>query len=414
MTQSREQVGTLVVGGGQAGLSVSHELTRHGVAHVVLERGHIGQSWRDRWESFCLVTPNWSVQLPDGAYEGDDPDGFMPRDEIVAFLERYASRSRVPIREGVAVRSLEAGPDGGFVARTSAGDLEARHVVLATGAYQRPHRPAGSESLPDDLLQIDLDGYHSPAALPSGRVLIVGSGQSGCQLAEELHQAGREVVLACGKAPWLPRRIGDHDMNWWLVESGFVEGTPASLPSPKARLGANILATGHGQPHDLDLRTLRALGVTPVGHFLGADDEGARFAPDLPETVAWGDARYRELTQLFRKTAAGLGSPPPVMPDPEPFVDRAPEVVSLAGFGAVIFAGGFRPDYRSWVRWPDAFDDIGFPIQTDGASTVVAGLYFVGVPFLRKRKSPLLIGVGEDASVVAGMIAGGAAPQYLA
>jgi putative flavoprotein involved in K+ transport len=192
------------------------------------------------------------------------------------------------------------------------------------------------------------------------------------------------------------------------VKSGFLDGTIASLPSPKARLGANILATGHGQPHDLDLRTLRALGVTLVGHFLGADEQGARFARDLPETVAWGDARYGELMQLFRKTAAKLGLPPPVAPDPEPFDDRAPDVVPLVGFGAVIFAGGFRPDYRSWLPWPGAFDDLGFPIQTDGASTVVDGLYFVGVPFLRKRKSPLLLGVGEDATIVARAIAGGA------
>jgi putative flavoprotein involved in K+ transport len=401
-----EQVETLVVGGGQAGLAVSHELAGNGVEHVVLERGKIGQSWRDRWESFCLVTPNWSVQLPGATYDADDPDGFMPRDEIVAFLEGYATRSGAPVREGVAVRSLEEGATGGFVARTSDGDVEARNVVVATGAYQRPHRPAGSESLPADTLQIELDDYHSPAALPPGRVLIIGSGQSGCQLAEELHEAGREVVLACGKAPWAPRRIGDHDMYWWLVESGFMEGTTASLPTPNARLGANILATGHGQPHDLDLRTLRAMGVTLVGHFLGADAEGARFAQDLGETVAWGDARYADIVQLVHKTASKLGAPQPAMPDPGPFDERAPEVVPLAGFGAVIFAGGYRPDYRSWLPWPAAFDDIGFPIQTDGASTVVDGLYFVGVPFLRKRKSPLLFGVGEDAPVVATTIAG--------
>jgi putative flavoprotein involved in K+ transport len=262
--------------------------------------------------------------------------------------------------------------------------------------------------LPSDLLQIDLAGYHSPAALPSGRVLIVGSGQSGCQLAEELHEAGREVVLACGKAPWAPRRIGGHDTYWWAVESGFLDGTVASLPSPNARLGANILATGHGQPHDLDLRTLRALGVTLVGHFLGADEQGAPFGPDLGVTVAWGDARYGELMQLFRKTAAERGLPQPVTPDPAPFDGQAPELVPLAGFGAVIFAGGFRPDYRSWLPWPAAFDELGFPVQTDGASTVVDGLFFVGVPFMRTRKSPLLLGVGEDAAVVARTIAGGA------
>ncbi|MGH2445134.1 MAG: NAD(P)-binding domain-containing protein, partial [Candidatus Limnocylindria bacterium] len=166
MTDGGEQLEVLVIGGGSAGLAVSHELNRHGVDHLVLEQGRIGQSWRDRWDSFCLVTPNWSVQLPDGAYDGTDPDGFMPRDEIVAFLERYASRSTLPIREGVAVQSLQSPPAGGFIAETTAGDVHARHVVVATGAYQRPHRPAGSDSLPDDLAQIDLHGYRHPDALP--------------------------------------------------------------------------------------------------------------------------------------------------------------------------------------------------------------------------------------------------------
>jgi putative flavoprotein involved in K+ transport len=406
MTAALEQVETLVVGGGQAGLAVSHELTQRGASHVVLERGQIGQSWRDRWESFCLVTPNWSVQLPGGAYDGADPDGFMPRDEIVAFLERYARGTRLPVREGVEVRSLESVPGQGFAARSSSGEIRARQVVLATGAYQRSHRPAGAESLSAALLQIDLRDYRGPAALPRGRVLVVGSGQSGCQLAEELHEAGREVVLACGKAPWAPRQVGGRDIYWWAVESGFLDHTVAMMPSPNARLGANVLATGHGAPHDLDLRTLRALGVTLVGHFLGADAAGARFAPDLAETVAWGDARYRELKQLFQKTATERGLPQPQLPEPEPFDGRAPTVVSLAGFGAVVFAGGFRPDYVSWLPWPAAFDELGFPIQTDGASTVVDGLYFVGVPFMRTRKSPLLLGVGQDAAVVARSIAG--------
>ena len=406
VTGSTEQVDTLVVGGGQAGLATSHELTHHGVEHVVLERGRIGQSWHDRWESFCLVTPNWSVQLPGGAYDGADPDGYMPRDAIVAFLERYASGSRLPVREGVELRSLESLAGRGFAARTSSGEMRARHVVLATGAYQRSYRPAGAGSLPRDLQQIDLRDYHAPAALPPGRVLVVGSGQSGCQLAEELHEAGRQVVLACGKAPWAPRMVGDRDMYWWAVESGFLDDTVAALPSPNARLGANVLATGHGKPHDLDLRTLRALGIMLVGHFLGADDEGARFAPDLAETVAWGDARYRELAQLFHKTATERGLPQPRLPEPEPFDGRAPETVPLAGFGAVIFAGGFRPDYQSWLPWPTAFDALGFPIQEDGASPVVEGLHFVGVPFMRTRKSPLLLGVGEDAAVVARSIAG--------
>ena len=396
-----EHVETLVIGGGPAGLAASHELERASIDHIVLERGRIGQSWRDRWDSFCLAAPNWSVRLPDGAYAGEDPDGFMPRDEIVAYLEHYASRSVAPVREGVAVQTLQLTPPHGFVANTSAGEVRARHVVVATGAFQRAHRPAGSESLPAGLLQVDLDGYRDSAALPPGRILIIGSGQSGCQLAEELHEAGREVVLACGKAPWAPRRLGDHDLFWWLAESGFLDGTIDSLPSPSARLGANILATGHGAGHDLHLRTLRAIGVSLVGHFLGVDGDAARFSTDLSETVAWGDARYTDLMRLIAKTAADRGLVRPETPDPAPFDGRAPDSVPLADFGAVIFAGGFRPDYRSWLPWPDAFDDFGFPIQIDGASRVVDGLFFVGVPFLRKRKSSLLMGIGEDAAVVA-------------
>jgi putative flavoprotein involved in K+ transport len=190
-----ERIAAAVVGGGQAGLATSYELTRHGVEHVVLERDRVGQAWRDRWDSFCLVTPSWSVQLPGANYAGPDPDGFMPRDEIVAYLERYASSFAAPLREGADVGSLESRRGGGFVLRTSRGDLRAEAVVVATGAYQRPHRPAAADTLPADLLQIDVDAYRNEPALPPGRVLIVGSGQSGCQIAEELHEAGREVVL---------------------------------------------------------------------------------------------------------------------------------------------------------------------------------------------------------------------------
>ena len=400
-----EYIEAIVVGGGQAGLAVSHELTQAGVEHVVLERGRVGQAWRDRWDSFCLVTPNWTVQLPGHPYDGDDPGGYMPRDEIVASLAHYVDSFAAPVREGVEVRSLDSSPGRGFELRTSAGGLRADHVVLATGAYQSPHRPAGAGTLPPDLLQIDVEGFRNPEALPPGRVLVVGSGQSGCQIAEELHEAGREVVLSCGRAPWAPRRLGGRDIVSWIVESGFFEQPVTALPTPAERLVANIVATGHGGGHDLHLRTLRAMGVTLAGHFLGATDRRLRFAPDLGESVAWGDARHRQVMDLVRKVIAERGLPPIEIPDPEPFDPRAPEELELTGFGAVIFAGGFRPAYRAWLPWPDAFDDLGFPIQRDGASTVVDGLYFMGVHFLRKRKSSLLFGVGEDAMIVAGAIA---------
>jgi putative flavoprotein involved in K+ transport len=402
-----EHVPVAIVGAGQAGLATSCELTSSGIDHVVLERGRIGQSWRDRWDSFCLVTPNWSIQLPSGAYDGDDPDGFMPRDQIAAYLERYAAGFDAPVRDGVQVTALEEG----FVLRTSSGDLAADAVVAATGAYQRSNRPNAADSLPPDLPQLDVADYRNERELPPGAILIVGSGQSGCQIAEELHEAGRDVVLACGRAPWLPREFGGHDLMWWLLETGFADASVDSLPDPNARLWGNVLASGHGGGHDLHLRTLRALGITLVGHFVGANGREAQFAPDLAESVAWGDERYNMIRNLSEKVVAERGLETSGLSDPEPFYADAPERVDLTGFGAVIFAGGFRPDYGSWIPWGEAFDNLGFPIQKDGASTVVPGLYFVGVHFLRKRKSSLLMGVGEDAAIVAGLVAEQAAAR---
>jgi putative flavoprotein involved in K+ transport len=382
-----------VVGAGQAGLAVARELAGLGLEPVVLERGRVGQTWRDRWESFCLVTPNWSVQLPGGAYDGPDPDGYMTRDELVSYFERYAED--VPVREGVDVLGIEA-----LTLRTTAGEITADAVVIATGAYQRAHRPVAAASIPSSLLQVDVEGYRSEGDLPPGRVLIVGSGQTGCQLAEELHQAGRDVVVACGKAPWLPRRIGGHDLVWWLRESGFLDVPVESLPSPSARLGANVLATGHGGGHDLHLRTLRDDGVTLTGRLLGTDGHDALFAADLRESVAWGDDRYRELAARFREHVGDPG-----LEEPPPFGEEGPERIDLRDFGTVLFTGGFRPDYSSWLDWPGAFDDLGFPIHEQGESVVRPGVFFVGVHFLRTRKSALLSGVGEDAAVVARRVA---------
>jgi putative flavoprotein involved in K+ transport len=395
-----EQFEAVIVGGGQAGLAASHQLTERGIEHVVLERGQIGQTWRDRWDSFCLVSPNWCIQLPGGPYVGHDPDEFMPRDEVVAFMEGYRDAFELPVREGVGALSVEADA-GGFRLRTTSGDLQARSLVLASGAYQRPYRPPGAASLPSDLLQIDVNDYRNEASLPPGPVLVIGSGQSGCQIAEELREAGREVVLSCGRTPWMPRRVGGRDIFHWLVDTGFMTDKPDSLPSPAARLAANPTASGHGGGHDLDLRVLRAKGVTLVGRFLGASDHEARFAADLAESVAWGDERYEQLMDGIRRTAAERGDPEPEIPEPQPFDPASPEHVSLKGFGAVVFAGGFRPSYQSWLPWPEAFDEMGFPIQRDGASTVVDGLYFVGVHWMRQRKSALLLGVGEDAAIVA-------------
>jgi putative flavoprotein involved in K+ transport len=405
-----DEIDVVIIGGGQAGLAVSHELTQAGVAHVVLERGRIGQTWRGWWDSFCLMSPNWIIQLPGQPYGREDPDGFMARAEIVAYLERYAAGFGAPVRGGINVTSIRRGSGSGFLLETSAGQIAARTVVLGTGAYQRPHRPAGAATLPADLPQIDVEEYRNPAALPPGRVLVVGSGQSGCQIAEDLHEAGRDVFLACGRAPWAPRRIGDRDIIWWAVETGFYDAPLSSLPHPALRLAANVQSTGAGGGHDLHYRTLHRMGVTLLGHFLGADGNRARFAADLGESVAWGDQLNGMLMNGVRALAAARGLPAPQIAAPQPFSADAPEELDLSRFGAVIFASGFRPDYESWVHFPGAFDEFGLPIHHEGASTLVPGLFFIGVHFLRKRKSSLLIGLGEDAAIVARQIVAAVAP----
>ena len=396
-----ESVEVAVIGAGQAGLSLSYELTHAGIEHVVLERDRVAESWRKRWDSFCLVTPNWSMRLPGGHYDGDDPDGFMRRDEIVGHFVRYAQRFGAPVREGVDVLALQDHAGVGFRLQTTSGDMRASQVVVASGAFQKPYRPPYGGHFPAGLQVVDAAEYADPHALPPGKVLVVGSGQTGCQLAEELFEAGRDVFIACGRVPWIPRRIGDADFVEWFMRTSFLESTLADLPSPLARLGGNVQSTGRGGGHDLHYRTLQAMGVSLLGHLVGVEDGIAHFATDLGASVAFGDARYTDICALIRKTCAEQGADAPEMPAPPPFVADPIEQLDLHQFGAVIFTSGYRPDYERWVRFPDTFDDMGFPVQVDGSSVSVPGLHFMGVHFQRKRKSSSLLGVAEDAAVLA-------------
>jgi putative flavoprotein involved in K+ transport len=401
-----QRADVVVIGAGQAGLATSFELTRAGVEHVVLERGSVGETWRGRWDSFCLVTPNWTVQLPGGAYDGGDPDGYMPRDEIVAFLERYAAGFDAPIRTGVDVVSLAPEPEGGFRLGTVDGaQLSAGVVVVATGTYRRPHRPATASGLPRSLYQIDADDYRNEKQLPDGRVLVVGSGQTGCQIAEDLLLGGRDVVLSCGRTPWAPRRIGGRDVLWWAIETGFLDAFVDTLPDPSARLIANIVTTGRDGGHDLHVRVLRDAGVTLAGRLSNIEGTRLRFASDLGETIAWGDDRYLQFRELVRRTARERGLADPALPDPDPFDASGLEAIEATDLAAIVFAGGFRPDYQSWIQVPGVVDELGFPVHVEGQSVAAPGLFFVGVHFLRKRKSSLLYGVGEDAALVAAAIA---------
>lgn len=411
-----DEIDVAVVGAGQAGLATSHELTGAGVAHVVLERSDAaGGAWAGRWDSFCLVTPNHAIRLPGGEYEGDDPHGFLPRDEIVRHLRAYAASFDAPVRTGVEVRSLRGLPEGGLVLETDGGggrsEIRARAVVVATGAFQEAHRPAWTADVPDWLPVLDAADYRNPAALAPGAVVIVGSGQTGCQLAEELALAGRRVVLACGRAAWMPRRIGDRDTFDWFVTTPFMSQTLADLPSPAARLIANPQATGARGGHDLSLRTLAALGVELAGHLVGITDDGAAlFADDLAASVAFGDARYDDLRAGIEGWCSAHDVPSPEMPDPAPFAPTGLDRLALREVGSIVITCGYRPGYRAWIDHTDAFDDVGFPLQVDGVSTVVPGLFFVGVHFLRTRKSSLLLGVGDDATVVARGVAERLAP----
>jgi putative flavoprotein involved in K+ transport len=396
-------VDVAIIGGGQAGLAASWYLTQERVDHVVLESGLVGETWRSRrWDSFCLVTPNWSVRLPGAAYSGPDPDGFMDRAELVTHFQSWADSFKAPVQTQSPVSSLER-ENGGFVLVLPEGKMRARTVVVATGAYQRAHRPAGSDRIPAGVHQLLAEEYTNPDALAPGAVLIVGSGQTGCQLAEELHEAGRTVLLACGRCPWAPRRLGDHDLVWWLVETGFLDRTPDKLPSPAARLIGNPQATGHGRGHDLHYRTLHANGIELLGRLAGVEGSRFLFADDLAASVDFGDARLADLWKYIDAYCASSGCERPDFEWPAPFrTETRTEVDAVEeGIGTVIWTAGFRPDY-GWVHAP-VFDEMGFPVQVDGRSTD-PGIYFIGVPWMRKNMSPILYGVGQDAEIVARQI----------
>lgn len=395
-----EQIETVIVGGGQAGLSLSYCLAATRADHVVLERGGIGQGWADRWDNFCLVTPNWSVRLPGFPYAGPDPDGFMPRDDLVAHLKAYAESFDAPVRTGVQVTACKP-TDTGFTVQTSAGEIACRNLVMANGAYQKPFLPKGAETLPDDMPKLTLGDYRNPDKLPEGRILVVGSGQSGAQISEELAMSGRSVTLACGRVGWAQRRYGDKDLVWWAEQAGFYDHRLSDLPDG-ARLAGMVLASGHhGGTHDVNFEVLQDEGVELVGRFLGCEDRTAVFADDLDASNRFSNDRFNDIRKLFTATAEKIGQPVPEFRAVARLKGTPRTRIDLSDYGAVLFTGGFRPGYNALIPNGDAFDEHGFPIQTDGKSDVVEGLWFLGTHFLRTRGSSLLLGVGKDAEVIA-------------
>lgn len=403
-----EQIDTLIIGAGQAGLALSYYLTQQQRPHILLEKtGQLADAWRNhRWDSFTLVTPNWHIRLPGGEYQGDDPDGFMPRAEVVSYLEGYAASFNAPVRFNVSATAVQP-VDGGYCVQTSRGEVRAANVVIATGLFQKPKIPTSGVDLPAGIVQLHSGEYRHPEGLPSGAVLIVGSGQSGCQIAEELYQSGRKVYLSVGSsAGRAPRRYRGQDILWWLVEMGFFDRTVDQLTSPQVKFAANPQISGKSGGHTLNLHKFAREGVTLLGRFTGAQGRQIYLAPDLYENLEKIDKFEADLVKGVDEFIAKTGR---IAPQESLTFDRdgyaAPILTELdlvkAGVMSVIWAAGYQFDF-SWVNLP-VLDQDGYPIQRRGVTTF-PGLYFLGLPWLHTAKSGLLLGVGEDAFYIAAHI----------
>ncbi|SDO84309.1 NAD(P)-binding domain-containing protein [Afipia sp. GAS231] len=401
-----ERVDTLIIGGGQAGLVMSHRLKQRGLSHLVLERQRIAERWRsERWDGLKFQFPNWSVRLPDFPFPHADPDAFATTDEIVKFIEAYAAFVAPPIRCGVEVTRLRRRDDArGFVAETAGDIIEADNVVVATGPYQRALVPDLLRDHP--VFQVHASKYQNPKQLPSGAVLVAGAGASGAQIAEELQRAGRRVYLSVGTHRRLPRRYRGRDLFWWLAEMG-IDQTPTAQRGASA-LGPVISGAYGGQT--IDFRRYAADGMTLTGHLQSARGGVVEIAPGLAESMVAGDlvfTTFLDIVDGFVKLH-GLNLPeepeartklpdPPCVTDPLQRLD-----LGASGIGAVIWATGYGLDF-GWIDIP-VKDANGEPVHRNGI-TDVPGLYFLGLPWLSKMNSSFLSGVGDDAAVLADHIA---------
>lgn len=384
----------IVIGGGQAGLATSWQLTRQGVDHLVLEADRVGSEWRNRrWDSFCLVTPNWQCRLPGFPYDGPDADGFMVRDEIVGYLEDYARSYDVPLVEGVRATQL----DDGFRITTGQGVITADQVVVATGPYQRPRIPRMAERLPTGITQLHSSQYKNPDLLPAGEIVVVGTGQSGCQIAEDLHLAGRAVHLATGSAPRVARFYRGLDVVAWLDRMGYYSKGIEDFDDVEAvRFRVNHYVTGRDGGRDIDLRKFALGGMRLYGRLTDAGRSALRFAADLRQNLDHADAVSEGIKDSIDTFIAdqGIEAPPEARYQPVWEPDHEPETLSLQGISAVVWSTGFRRD-DAWIRVP-VFDGRGYPTHRRGV-TSVPGLYFIGLPWQHTWGSGRFGGVADDA-----------------
>lgn len=406
-----------VIGGGQAGLSMSYHLLRRGIDHVLLEARKAGGDWQDRrWDSFCLVTPNWQCRLPGFPYPGADPDGFMVREEITRYLDEYVKSFDFPLVEETAATRLRRRADNTFRVTTTAGEFTADQVVVATGPYQVPRVPRIAERIPETVTQIHSADYRGPGQLPRGGVLVVGTGQSGCQIAEDLHLAGRRVHLSVGSAPRVARRYRGRDVVAWLDEMGYYDRAISDFADEDAvRFRANHYVTGRDGGHDIDLRAFAVEGMRLYGRLRKASTNGTlTFAGDLGKNLDGADAVSESIKDSIdgHIAAANISAPdePRYAPVwvPEETGDGSDELdLITAGVTSIVWATGFGADYR-WIEVP-VFDGRGYPTHRRGV-TSCPGLYFLGLPWQHTWGSGRFVGVAADAEYLLRQIAAYGAP----
>jgi len=392
---------TVVIGAGHAGLAMSWWLAERSIDHVVVERGEIANSWRtERWDSLRLLTPNWQSRLPGYGYEGVDPDGFRSMPETIGFIERYASVIAAPVRTQTAVTSVRSSGDGYEVA-TSQGDWRCDAVVVATGACNIAQVPAVSQALPSGIATLTPMQYRNPDQLEDGGVLVVGASATGTQIADELQRSGRPVTLAVGEHVRVPRVYRGKDIQWWMDVAGVLDERYDQIDDiVRARNLPSLQLAGYADRRTIDLNSLTAIGVKLVGRLAGMNDGKAQFSGSLRNVCALADLKMNRLLNSIDEWATAQGVDREVEPSHRfapTEVEASPLLlIDLArrGIRTVIWATGFRPDY-SWLQVP-VLDHKG-RIRHDGGIVDAPGMYLMGIPFLRRRKSSLIDGAADDA-----------------
>jgi len=392
---------TVVIGAGHAGLAMSYCLSLRGIDHVVLERGEIAHSWRtERWDSLRLLTPNWQSRLPGFGYQGDDPDGFRTMPEVIAFLERYAQLIGAPVETNTKVLAVRR-TDAGYVVKTDQGDWPARAVVLATGACNVPSVPKIVEAVPPSITTLTPMAYRNPEQLEDGGVLVVGASATGIQLADEIHRSGRPVTLAVGEHIRAPRTYRGRDIQWWMDAAGVLDQRYDEVDDlARARRVPSLQLVGSPERRTLDLNALSGIGVRLVGRLAGINDGRLQFSGSLANQCALSDLKMNRLLDAIDRWAAETGLDGEVAPPHRlapTKVDGSPPLTLDLDRGeikTIVWATGFRPDY-SWLEVP-VLDRKG-QIRHDGGVAGSPGMYVMGLQFLRRRKSALIDGAGDDA-----------------